>query len=129
MIWIAVAAGGAFGSIARHAVNLLMTRSSGQAMPYATAVVNIAGSAIIGVLAGLIAAGRWHPDNTTRAFVFVGLLGGFTTFSSLALDTLTLSGESRPALAAINVTLQIGIGLLVAFVGYALGLGKMLSKG
>jgi CrcB protein len=128
MIWLAVAIGGAVGSVARHGVNIALVRTTGQAMPYATAIVNIAGSAIIGILAGLIASGRWNPENAVRAFVFVGLLGGFTTFSSLALDTLTLSRESRPGLATINICVQIGLGLLVAFVGYRLGLGKVLAK-
>lgn len=127
MIWLAVGIGGALGSVARHGVNIALLRTTGQAMPYATAIVNIAGSAIIGILAGLIAGGRWNPENTIRAFVFVGLLGGFTTFSSLALDTLTLERESRSGLATINICAQIGFGLLAAFVGYRLGLGKILA--
>ena len=125
MMWVAVAAGGALGSVARHGVNVLLTRATGQAMPWATAIVNIAGSALIGLLAGMIASGRWSPQNTLRVFVFVGLLGGFTTFSSLALDTLTLSRESRPGMAALNICVQIALGLLLAFIGYRLGLGKV----
>lgn len=127
MTWIAVAAGGAVGSVARHAVNVVLARAAGQAMPYATAIVNIAGSAIIGVLAGMIAGGRWSPQNTLKVFVFVGLLGGFTTFSSLALDTVTLSRESRPGMAVLNIAVQIIVGLVVAFIGYRLGLGKLPS--
>lgn len=115
------------GSVARHAVNLVLARAAGQAMPYATAIVNIAGSALIGMLAGLIAGGRWNPQNTLRVFVFVGLLGGFTTFSSLALDTITLSRESRPGMAALNIGVQVAVGLVVAFIGYRLGLGKVPS--
>ena len=123
MIWLAIAIGGAVGSVARHGVNVALSRGTGEPMPYATAVVNIAGSAVIGALAGLIAGGHWTPGSTLRAMVFVGLLGGFTTFSSLALDTLTLTRGSRPGLAAFNIVIQLGIGLLVAFVGYRLGLG------
>jgi fluoride exporter len=128
MIWLAVAIGGAVGSMARHGVNIALVRTTGQAMPYATAIVNVTGSAVIGVLAGLIAGGRWNPQNAVRAFVFVGLLGGFTTFSSLALDSLTLSRESRAGLATVNICVQIGLGLLVAFVGYRLGLGRVLPR-
>ena len=124
MIWIAVAIGGAVGSVARHGVNEAMTRATAEAMPYATAIVNIAGSGIIGALAGLIAGGRWNPEAPVRAFVFVGLLGGFTTFSSLALDTLTLTRGSRPGLAVVNISIQLGVGLLLAVVGYRLGLGS-----
>jgi fluoride exporter len=122
MTWLAIAAGGAVGSVARHAVNIALARTTGQAMPYATAIVNIVGSAIIGLLAGLIASGRWNPDGTIRAFVFVGLLGGFTTFSSLALDTLTLGRESRSAMAGLNIAIQLGFGLTLAVLGYRLGL-------
>jgi CrcB protein len=124
MIWFAVAIGGAVGSVARHGVNVGLARATGEVMPYATAIVNIAGSAIIGALAGLIAGGRWNPGSAVQAFVFVGLLGGFTTFSSLALDTLTLTRGSRPGMAAFNISIQLGFGLLMAFVGYRLGLGS-----
>ena len=127
MTWIAIAAGGAIGSVARHAVNIALARV-GHATPYATATVNITGSVLIGILAGLIAGGRWNPSNGFRAFVFVGLLGGFTTFSSLALDTVTLSRDSRNGAAVLNVGAQIVVGLMVAFVGYRLGVSAALPK-
>src|SRR3954468_18176493 len=85
MIWLAVAAGGALGSMARHGVNILFAHVLERAVPYATASVNLAGSAAIGLLAALIAAGRLHWSTELRTFVFVGILGGFTTFSSFML--------------------------------------------
>jgi CrcB protein len=115
MIWIAVALGGAAGSIARHAVN---ERFGLSATPYATATVNIVGSLLIGVLAGLDASGRLRLPQEMRAFVFVGVLGGFTTFSSLMLDTLTLSRTAQP-LAVSNIAAQIGLGAIAVFAGYA----------
>jgi len=115
MIWIAVALGGAAGSVARHAVN---ARFGTAATPYATATVNILGSLLIGVLAGLQASGRLHLPAPARAFVYVGILGGFTTFSSLMLDTLTLS-RSAPPLAAWNVAAQLVLGSIAVFSGYA----------
>jgi CrcB protein len=90
MIWLAVAAGGALGSIARHGVNVFFSHVLERAVPYATAAVNLTGSLIIGLLAGLIACGRLHMSTELRTFVFVGILGGFTTFSSYMLDTFTL---------------------------------------
>src|SRR4051812_50075031 len=89
MIWIAVAGGGALGSMARHAVNLLFAHVLERAVPYATAAVNIAGSFAIGLLAALIAAGRLHMSAELRTFVFVGILGGFTTFFSFIVRTFT----------------------------------------
>ena len=118
MTWIAVALGGAFGSAARHAVNLLFARLGVGATPYATASVNILGSLVIGVLAGLIAGGRLHMTPVARAFVFVGILGGFTTFSSFMLDTLTLSHGGRSQLAVANVGAQLALGAIAVFAGY-----------
>ncbi|HEY2434698.1 MAG TPA: CrcB family protein [Vicinamibacterales bacterium] len=114
---MAVAFGGAVGSLMRHAVNIAFARLA--ATPYATATVNIVGSVVIGVLAGLTASGRLHLSPPARAFIFVGILGGFTTFSSFMLDTLTLQRGSQQGLAAVNVFLQVLIGLLAVFGGYA----------
>jgi protein CrcB len=80
--WIAVATGGALGSVARHGVNILIGRIAHRPLPYATAAVNLAGCAVIGVLAGLIASNRLALSPAARTFVFVGVLGGFTTFST-----------------------------------------------
>ena len=114
----AVAAGGALGSLARHGVNIAIAQMAWRPVPYATAAVNIAGSAVIGVLAGLIASGRLTMAPTTRVFVFVGLLGGFTTFSSLMLDTLTLTHANERTLAMSNVIGQTAIGLAVVYAAY-----------
>jgi CrcB protein len=89
-------------------------------VPYATAAVNLAGSAIIGLLAGLIASGRLSMTPTMRTFVFVGLLGGFTTFSSFMLDTLTLAHTGDRTLAMSNVGGQMFLGILAVYVCYML---------
>jgi CrcB protein len=120
-IWVAVLTGGALGSLARHGVNILVASATGRAGPYATAIVNLAGSLTIGVLAGLIAAGRLPVGPSARAFVFVGILGGFTTFSSFMLDSVTLAQGGEPGLAAANVIGQTVIGFAVAWAGYHLG--------
>jgi len=120
MTWIPVALGGALGSAARHAVNLAFSRF-GSGAPYATATVNIAGSLVIGVLAGLTAGGRLHLSNFQRTFVFVGILGGFTTFSSFMLDTFTLGHGGDHSLAFWNVALQVALGLGAVWGGYRLG--------
>ena len=119
MMWVAVALGGALGSPARHAVNLAFARVTPSTSPYATATVNILGSLAIGVLAGLTASGKLHMTPTTRTFVFVGLLGGFTTFSSLMLDTLALAHGSERGLAISNVLAQCVLGAIAVFAGYA----------
>jgi CrcB protein len=122
MIWLAVGAGGALGSIARHGVNILFAQVLGRAVPHATAAVNLAGSLVIGLLAGAIAAGRLHVSTEMRTFVFVGILGGFTTFSSFMLDTLALGNNGEHALAFSNVALQIACGLVAVWAGYRLAI-------
>ena len=118
MLWIVVAAGGAVGSIARHGVNLAFAHVFGRPVPYATATVNLIGSACIGLLAGLIASGRVTMSANIRAFVFVGVLGGFTTFSSFMLDTLALTHAGERALAMSNVAGQTALGLIAVYAGY-----------
>jgi CrcB protein len=119
-IWLSVLLGGALGSVTRHGVNVAVTRVAGRPGPYATVIVNILGCAIIGGLAGLIAAGHLRLSNAQRAFVFVGVLGGLTTFSSFALDTLVLVQDGRVLPAAINVGGQVAVGLIVTFAAYAI---------
>jgi CrcB protein len=122
VLWIAVAAGGAMGSLGRFGVQLAVERVTGRAVPIATAIVNVAGCVAIGLLAGAIAAHRFDWSASTRAFVFVGILGGFTTFSSFGLDTLRLVEDGRPGAAAWNVALQLVLGLAGVFAGYAVAL-------
>ena len=119
MTWIAVALGGAIGSLARHGVNAAIAHVTETTTPYATATVNVVGSLVIGVLAGLTASGRLHLTPVSRAFVFVGILGGFTTFSSLMLDTLTLGHGNEQGMAVANVLLQTVLGAVAVFAGYA----------
>jgi fluoride exporter len=121
MIWLAVATGGALGSMARHGVNIFFAHVLERAAPHATAAVNLAGSLAIGLLSGAIASGRLHMSTEMRTFVFVGILGGFTTFSSVMLDTFTLGHGGAHALAFSNVAVQIAFGLIAMWAGYHLG--------
>jgi fluoride exporter len=118
MVWLAVGVGGALGSLARHEVNVFFAHVLERPVPHATAAVNLIGSLTIGVLAGLIATGRLHMSTEMRTFVFVGVLGGFTTFSSYMLDTFTLGHGGEHALAFWNVALQTACGLAAVWAGY-----------
>jgi len=117
MVWLAVIAGGAFGTAARHGVNILFSQVFARPIPYATAAVNLIGAGVIGLLAGSLASGRIHMTMLSRSFVFVGVLGGFTTFSSFMLDTLSLNYSGEPGLAFANV-----LGQKVAHAARGLGL-------
>jgi CrcB protein len=125
MAWMAVGIGGALGSLARHAVNIYFGHVLESSVPYATATVNIVGSFVIGLLAGLIAHTTIAMSVNVRTFVFVGLLGGFTTFSSFALDTLTLSQGGHVGTAFWNVALQVVLGLAAVYTGYSVGVGHV----
>ena len=120
MTWLAIGLGGALGSMARHGVNMIVTRIAGQAVPQATAIVNLVGCLVIGLLAGSVAAETLRLSTTARAFVFVGILGGFTTFSSFGLDTFVLVQDGQRSRALLNVLIQVGLGLPAVFVGYAI---------
>jgi CrcB protein len=118
MTWLAVAIGGACGSVARHGVNhLAHAYALRTRFPFGTMAVNLAGCFVIGLLAGLLAAGRIALPAYWREFVFVGLLGGFTTFSTFGLDTFVLARTHSPGYAAINVAVQVVGGLAAVWFG------------
>jgi len=119
--WIAVAVGGAIGSVARHGVNRVVHQEWPLLrFPFATAIVNVVGCCVIGVLAGLIATGRLPMRTTWREFVFVGILGGFTTFSTFGLDTITLVRSGASDQALMNVLLQLVCGVGGVYAGLVL---------
>ena len=120
MLWIAVAAGGAIGSLARHLINLEIARRLERQVPYATFAVNVVGCLIIGALAGRLASGRLVMAPAMRTFVFVGLLGGFTTFSTFGLDTFTLAQGGQYEAAFWNVAGQVALGLAGVWLGFHL---------
>jgi CrcB protein len=104
--------------MARHAVNVLVSHRLGNVVPWATLAVNLAGCLAIGLLAGLVAGERVAMTPEVRTFVFVGILGGFTTFSSFGLDTFVLAREGRHLAAALNVAGQVVLGLAAVAAGY-----------
>ena len=120
--WIAIAVGGACGSLARHAVNhYVHTRGLAARFPAATLVVNLAGCFAIGLLAGALASQRIELRAYWREFVFVGVLGGFTTFSTFGLDTFVLARTQSALHATLNVVGHVAGGLVAVWIGYRLG--------
>src|SRR5687768_7635081 len=118
MGWLAVGVGGALGSMARHGVNrLVLHHWPALQLPLATIIVNVVGCSIIGLLAGFAAAGRLPIGLYGREFVFVGVLGGFTTFSAFGLETVTLVRTGAPAVAALNIAVQLVGGLIGVYAG------------
>jgi fluoride exporter len=120
--WFLVGAGGALGAMARHALNhVVHQRSLASVFPLGIFVINVLGSIAIGLVAGWLASGRLHWGYSARTFVIVGVLGGFTTFSSFSLDTLALFRDGHVAMALWNVAGQVGLSLIGVWVGFRLG--------
>ncbi|HEY7448656.1 MAG TPA: fluoride efflux transporter CrcB [Vicinamibacterales bacterium] len=123
MTWLAIAIGGALGSTVRHAVNhVLHSHWLFTRFPVGTVVVNITGCFLVGLLAGLLASRRIALDFYWREFLFVGVLGGFTTFSTFGLDTFMLNRIHSTGFAILNVAVHIVGGLFVLWMGYRAGL-------
>lgn len=119
-LWVAI--GGALGSMARYACSGLAARWIGAAFPWGTLFVNVAGSLAIGVLAALATHGERPLVGTdARAFLMVGVLGGFTTFSSFSLETLTLARGGQLAAAGANVAVSLVACLVAVAIGFAAG--------
>ncbi len=111
---LAVAAGGALGSVARYLVGIGSTRLFGVSFPWGTLIINIAGSFLIGVFVEMFAL-KWDLPQTARVFLTVGICGGFTTFSTFSLDSYVLieRGEFGLAAAYIVGSVVLSIAALV----------------
>ena len=122
MSWLLVAAGGAIGAVARHALNsLIHQRIVTSRFPIGIFVVNVAGSFAIGLLGGLLASERLSWGQGARTFAIVGVLGGFTTFSSFSFDTLTLARDGLTSYAIWNAIGQVALSLVAVWAGFLLG--------
>ena len=115
--WLWVAIGGAAGSVLRYGTTIAVQRWTQSSWPWATFAVNVLGSFLIGWLAYLV-VGRGAISVQTRLIVMVGLLGGFTTFSTFSLDTLRLIQEGGWRAAAANAVLSVAGGLIAAWAGF-----------
>jgi fluoride exporter len=108
-----VATGGAIGSVLRYGVGLLMTRLFGVSFPLGTLTVNVAGGFLMGLFIELLAR-KFNGLPELRLFVAVGILGGFTTFSSFSLDVAVLweRGETSSVMIYVFASVLLSIGAL-----------------
>ena len=122
LTWLAVAAGGALGSLARFWMTGAVTALTGPRYPIGTLLINVLGSFVIGAVAGLTltpARMGMHPD--LRVFLMVGVCGGFTTFSAFSLQTLELMQNGDTAAAAFYVTASVVMCVVFTWFGWWLG--------
>jgi CrcB protein len=113
---LAIAAGGAIGAVGRHWMGALALRHLGSAFPFGTLAVNVAGSLAMGILVEVLAL-RWSASPEMRAFLVVGVLGGFTTFSAFSLEVVSLVGRGAFGNAFLYVGLSLVLTLAAVFAG------------
>jgi fluoride exporter len=111
-----VASGGAIGSVLRYLTGLAMTRLLGVAFPYGTLVVNVVGGLLMGMFIEVLTR-RFEGSAELRLFVAIGILGGFTTFSSFSLDVVSLWQRGEAASAALYVLMSVILSISAVFLG------------
>ena len=115
LLFAAVAVAGGVGAALRYLLDIAITRIAGSWLPWGIFVVNVTGAFALGMLSGAVAdtAGSW--------VVGVGLLGGYTTFSSVAVSTALLAGDDRPRASIAYAVGTFAASVVAAFAGLALG--------
>ncbi len=121
-VWVAL--GSALDGMARFWCSGTVARLFGETFPWGTLVVNVAGSFIIGLFATLTGPdGRFIVPPEARIFVLVGFTGGYTTFSSFSLQTLTLARDGEWFRAGANILLSVVACLVSVWVGHVTASG------
>lgn len=116
--FLVIGLGGGFGAICRYAVSNLDYRFSNGVLPVGTLVVNVTGSFIIGFL--WVFFDRFIFPPNLRLFLFIGVLGGYTTFSTFSLETFNLMRDGEYHIALLNVILSFVLSIAAVFAGYFL---------
>ncbi len=111
---LAVAFGGALGSVARYLVGIGSGKLFGMNFPWGTLIINVSGSFLIGAFVGLFAI-KWDLSQTARIFLTVGICGGYTTFSTFSLDAWYLieRGETVASFAYMVASVILSVGALI----------------
>ena len=117
-----VGAGGFVGASLRYALGGLVHRALPPEFPWATFLVNVSGCFVIGFLA-ILTEERGPIGGTGRLFLMVGVLGGYTTFSTFGYETLSLAREGSHGLAAANAAGQVLLGLGAVWAGMVVARG------
>ena len=116
-IFIGCGLGGLFRYWVSNGAYLLF----GRAFPYGTLVVNVSGSFLMGLLSVFLLDRFMTLGPQFRAFLLIGLLGGYTTFSSFSIETINLFENAEWVSAAVNIVLSFSLCLIAAWIGVTLG--------
>jgi len=115
-----IAVGGAFGSVLRYVLAGWVQRLGSGSFPVGTLVVNVSGCLAIGLL-GMVLTGPWLIREEYRVAILVGILGGYTTFSTFGRETYLLVADGQWGPAIMNVALSNGLGLFAVWFGHRMG--------
>ena len=127
-LWIFV--GGGLGSLARWWASGLIAHTVGETFPWGTLFVNVSGSFVIGLFATATGPeGRWLAPASFREFFMLGVCGGYTTFSSFSVQTLSLAEDGQWFKAGANSTLSLVLCLAGVWLGHVLALELNSMKG
>jgi len=120
-LWVAL--GSALGGVARYWCSGFVAQRFGETFPWGTLTVNVVGSFLIGFIAAISSTdGRFIIPAEARQFMMVGILGGFTTFSSFSLQTLTLARDGQWLLVGANVVGSVVLCLAMVWAGHMLAM-------
>lgn len=114
---VAVVLGGGLGSLLRYLVAFAVTQRAGPGFPWSTLLINITGSFIIGSVAEFSQTRAFGVTPVVRVFLMVGVLGGYTTFSSFSYEMLTLAAERNVPVAFLYALASVALGFLAAYAG------------
>lgn len=129
-LYLAVAAGGALGTVARFFFSGVVANAFGATFPWGTLIINVTGSFVIGFFATLTGPdGRFLVGSVTRQFVMVGFCGGYTTFSSFSLQTLALMRDGEWLSAGWNVIGSVVLCLVFVWLGATMAASLNQLKG
>ncbi len=115
---LAIAIGGSLGTLLRYGVERVFAPPP-LGFPWPTLLVNVVGSLLLGLVVTLVVE-RWPPTRFVRPFAAIGFCGGFTTFSTMAVEAVQLGQHGRPGPAAASLAATLGAGLIAAVLGIRL---------
>ncbi len=118
MTILAIALGGAMGSVARYLIAVRLYKTLGLALPYGTFTVNVAGSLLLGIILGLVEF-RGAFSAETRSFLTVGFLGGMTTFSTFIYEGWDYTRDGEVATAGLYAAASLAGAFLAFSMGHA----------
>jgi len=117
---VAIGVAGSVGALARYGLDGLISRSAPTSFPWGTFAINLSGSFLLGILI-VVMTERFRPDPWLRSAVTIGLLGAYTTFSTLSLETYRLLEDGAYRLAVLNAAGSVVAGLGAVYAGVVIG--------